>query len=430
MLSKIVSNFPLRSVLLSSQRSAPFSTWSTLTSAPPDPILGLNETFKKDPNPKKVLLGMGVYRDDDNKPFVLSCIRAAEKKIFERKMDHEYAGIQGIDAFIGNALKVAYGEQSQLLKDGRIAAAQSLSGTGSLRLGFEFLYEFWPSRRPQIYIPEPSWPIHKGLALRSNFKPKTYRYYDPKTKGLDFEGLKEDLSKRANKEQIVVFHVCAHNPTGVDPTQEQWKEILEIVKAKRHFVVFDSAYQGFASGDLQRDAYALNLFAESYDRIMLAQSFAKNFGVYGERVGVCSLITGDKKESEVVLSRMKQLARTLYSSPPIHGARLINTVLEDKALTEEWHSELKVMSGRMAAMRKGIVQKLKERGSPHNWAHITNQIGMFAYTGFNKEIVEELRTKYGIYMTTDGRISICGLNTKNLDYVADAFHAATKDKKF
>jgi aspartate aminotransferase len=239
----------------------------------------------------------------------------------------------------------------------------------------------------------------------------------------------EDLDKAPN-EQIVLLHVCAHNPTGVDPTNEQWGKILEVVKRKNHFVMFDSAYQGFASGDLKKDAYAIELFQKSYDRILLCQSFAKNFGIYGERAGTLSVVTGSKTETEVVMSRLKQIARPIWSNPPIYGARLINVVLENPDLVKEWHRELKVMSGRMFDMRQGLYNKIVQSGSKHSWKHVIDQIGMFAYTGLNKEMVEELRNTYGIYMTADGRISICGLNTKNLDYIAESFHAVTKDKQF
>lgn len=241
MLSKVVSSHFKNVQGFNRVAAYQFSTWSSLQSAPPDPILGLNEAFKKDGNPKKVLLGMGVYRDDNNKPYILNCIRKAEQIIFEKKMDHEYAGIQGIDSYIKNALNLAYGAESAVMKDGRVAGAQSLSGTGSLRLGFEFLSQFYPVKGAEIYVPNPTWPVHKTIPDRVGMKCNTYRYFDQKTKGLDFTGLLEDLDKAKN-ESIVLLHVCAHNPTGVDPTQEQWKKILELVKRKQHFVVFDSAY--------------------------------------------------------------------------------------------------------------------------------------------------------------------------------------------
>ena len=349
MLSKIVTS-QLKSSFAMNGRIAGFSTWSKLESAPPDPILGLSEAFKKDPSPKKQLLGAGVYRDNDNKPYVLNCIRAAEKVIVEKQMDHEYAGIQGIDSFVANALKLAYGDNSTLLNEGRVAGAQSLSGTGSLRLGMEFLAAFYPVKGAEIMTPTPTWPVHNTIPGRIGMKAKPYRYFDAKTKGLDINGMLEDLDKAAN-EQIVLLHVCAHNPTGVDPTKAQWGQILEVVKRKQHFVMFDSAYQGFASGDLKKDAYAIDLFTQSWDRIMLCQSFAKNFGIYGERAGTLSLVTGNKNETEIVMSRIKQLARPIYSNPPIHGARLINAVLENPELVKEWHRELKVMSSRMTDMR-------------------------------------------------------------------------------
>ena len=281
-------------------------------------------------------------------------------------MDHEYAGIEGIPSYVNNVLRLAYGADSQLLKDGRVAGAQSISGTGSLRLGFEFLAQFYPTKGAEVYVPNPTWPVHKTIPERVGLKWQQYRYFDQKTKGLDITGLLEDLDKAKN-ESIVLFHVCAHNPTGVDPTPAQWKQILELVQRKQHFVTFDSAYQGFASGDLAKDAYSLNLFTQNYDRVMLFQSFAKNFGIYGERAGAVSLVTGSRTETEVAMSRLKQIARPIYSNPPIHGARLVDIVLSEKELTAEWHRELKVMSGRMMAMRNGIVQKLKDRGSPHSW---------------------------------------------------------------
>jgi aspartate aminotransferase len=230
----------------------------------------------------------------------------------------------------------------------------------------EFLAGFYPVKGAEILTPTPTWPVHNTIPGRVGMKFKPYRYFSPKTKGLDIDGMLEDLDKAAN-EQIVLLHVCAHNPTGVDPSEDQWKKILEVVKRKQHFVMFDSAYQGFASGDLKKDAYAIELFTQSWDRIMLCQSFAKNFGIYGERAGTLSLVTGSKTETEVVMSRIKQIARPIYSNPPIHGARLINAVLENPELVKEWHRELKVMSGRMADMRHGLFNKLQAVGSKHSW---------------------------------------------------------------
>lgn len=405
-----------------------FSTWASVTAAPADPILGLNEAYKKDTNPKKQLLGMGVYRCDQSKPYILDCVRKAEQKILDLDMDHEYAGIQGIDSYIAKCMNLAYGADHKALQEGRVAAAQSISGTGSLRLGMQFLNDWYP-KDAAIHVPSPTWPLHKGLVGLVGRELKEYRYYDPKTKGLDYAGFTEDL-KNAKDGSIFLMHVCAHNPTGVDPTHEQWNNLLDIVKSKNHFVAFDSAYQGFASGDLEKDAYSLRLFSSNIDNLMLFQSFAKNFGLYGERAGCISFITSNPAEKDICMSRIKTLARGLYSNPPIHGARIIDIILGDAELTKSWHEDLRVMSGRMNAMRHGLHGNMKNLGSEHNWDHIINQIGMFAYTGLSKPMVDELREKYAIYMTADGRISIAGLNTGNLDYIANAFHTVTKGKQF
>lgn len=406
-----------------------FSTWGEITAAPADPILGLSEAFKTDSNPKKVLLGMGAYRDDAGKPFILECVKIAEERILANKMDHEYAPIQGIDSFIKKSQALAFGADSKAIKENRIAGAQSLSGTGSLRVGFTFLRDWYPHKDVDVYMPNPTWPLHRNLAGLTGWKWHNYRYYHPETKGLDFDGMIEDL-KNVKDNSIALFHVCAHNPTGVDPTPAQWNNVMDVVKTKNLFCGFDSAYQGFASGNLETDSYSLRLFAENTDNIMLFQSFAKNFGIYGERAGCVSVVTKNEGEAKLVQSRIKQIARPIYSNPPIHGARIVDIVLGDEKLTAMWHADLVNMSSRMAEMRAGLVKQLKDLGNEHNWSHVTDQIGMFAYTGLADAQVTELREKYAIYMTQDGRISIAGLNSGNLEYVAKAFHSVTHGKKF
>jgi len=237
----------------------------------------------------------------------------------------------------------------------------------------------------------------------------------------------EDISK-CSDEQIVVFHACAHNPTGQDPSQDQWKKLLEVCKKKGHLALFDSAYQGFASGNLDTDAYSIRLFAQHTDRVAVTQSFAKNFGLYGERIGSLNILCSSAEEATLVNGRIRTFARPMYSNPPIHGARIIDIILGDKTLTKMWHDDLVLMSSRMKQMRTGLVQNLKDAGSKLDWSHITNQIGMFAYTGMSEEQVMDLRKNEGLYMTADGRISICGLNTKNLAYIAKGIHRVTKDK--
>jgi len=278
---------------------------------------------------------MGAYRDDQGKPFILDCVRIAEEKILADGMDHEYAGIQGIDSYIKRSQELAFGTTTPM-RENRIAGIQSLSGTGSLRVGFTFLRDWYPNKDAEVYLPNPTWPLHRNLTNLCGFKWNNYSYYHPETKGLDFEGMTKDL-KAMKDESIVLFHVCAHNPTGVDLSQNQWNEVLDIVKTKKLMSCFDSAYQGFASGDLEEDSYSLKLFAENTDNLMLFQSFAKNFGLYGERVGALSLVTQNQDEKSIVMSRLKQIARPIYSNPPIHGARIVDIILSDPKLTAMWH---------------------------------------------------------------------------------------------
>jgi aspartate aminotransferase, mitochondrial len=400
------------------------SLFSHLKPRPADPILGIVEEFKKDKDAKKVNLSAGTYKDNEGKPYILNCVRAAEKLILDKKIDHEYLPIEGLQGFIKNSLKVAYAEDNQALKEDRIVGVQGLSGTGSLRLGFEFFATNYPGNKT-VFIPNPSWPNHKNIVARSGMEFKEYRYYDSQNKSLNLNGMLEDLDKAPEK-SIVILHVCAHNPTGMDPTESQWEDIYKVIAKKNHLPFFDMAYQGFASGDLTKDSFALRKFANSGMKLALAQSYAKNFGLYGERIGCFSLICDSQEEAKAVESHVKFIARAQYSNPPKYGAHLVDIVLSDPTLTAEWHKELLVMSERINSMRQALFNGLKANGSTLNWDHIVKQIGMFAYTGLNLEQVKRLKSEFHIYLTDDGRISISGLNTKNVDYVAKSFHEVSK----
>lgn len=401
-----------------------FSMWSHIKPRPADPILGIVEEFKKDPATTKVNLSAGTYKDNEGKPYILNCVKAAQKIIIEKNIDHEYLPIEGLRGFIDNSLKLAYTSDNKALKENRIVGVQGLSGTGSLRIGFEFLAEHYPGPR-KVLMPNPTWPNHKNIVARANMQCQEYRYYDFQNKSLNLNGMLEDLDK-AEKGSIVVLHVCAHNPTGMDPTQGEWAEIQKVIQAKGHLPFFDMAYQGFATGDLDKDSYALRKFADSGMNLCLAQSYAKNFGLYGQRVGCFSLICDSKEEAVAAESNAKFIARAQYSNPPKQGAHLVDIVLSNPDLTAEWHRELKIMADRINAMRQSLYENIKNQGSTHNWEHIIKQIGMFAYTGVSKDQVKRLKQEFHVYLTDDGRISISGLNTKNVEYVAKAFHEVTK----
>lgn len=272
-----------------------------------------------------------------------------------------------------------------------------------------------------------SWGNHLKIMGACGLKTATYRYYDRSTNGLNFEGMVEDIQK-APKGSIILLHACAHNPTGCDPTKEQWNQIYQAILEKEHVAFFDSAYQGFASGDSEKDAWALREAVAQGLPVMLAQSFAKNFGLYGERCGTLSIVCGDEKQKELVMSQLKCIIRPMYSSPPRHGSSIVKTVLSNEKLTAQYYDECASMADRILDMRTKLVAKLKEVGSKHDWSHVTDQIGMFAFTGMSAEMCDRLTNEYSIYLTKDGRISIAGLNDSNLDYVAKAIHDVTDGK--
>ncbi|KAL1413377.1 aspartate transaminase aat1 [Vanrija albida] len=399
------------------------SVWANVKAGPPDAILGITEKFKADQDPKKINLGVGAYRDGNGKPYVLPSVSKAEEILFKEKLDKEYLPITGLASFDKLATELAYGEDSAPIKENRLAVTQSLSGTGALRIGMEFIAEHYPNK--SIYLPTPTWGNHNAIAKRAGLTAEKYRYFDPATVGLNFEALKEDI-KAAPEGSVILLHACAHNPTGVDPTQEQWKELSQIFKEKKHFPFFDMAYQGFASGDPVRDAFAVRYFVEQGHQILLCQSFAKNLGLYGERVGTLSLVTASPEEKARVDSQIKLLVRPAYSNPPVHGARLVSTILSKPELKEQWLGEVKEMADRIIALREKLYNKLVELKTPGEWGHVKSQIGMFSFTGLKPEQVDQLAEKYHIYLTRDGRISMAGLNDNNIEYFAESVSKVVK----
>lgn len=279
---------------------------------------------------------------------MLDCVQEAQRRIIEGNLDHEYLPIQGLQSFVDNSKRLAYGEDFDGVND-RVVGIQTLSGTGSLRVAMEFLENWLPNKVP-IYVPNPTWGNHKTIAKKAGLEVREYKYYKPSTRGFDFEGMVTDL-KNAPKGSIILLHPCAHNPTGVDPSKDQWQEIFEVVKKNELFAFFDSAYQGFATGDVSGDAYAIRLFAKEYNRTLLCQSFAKNFGLYGQRVGCLSFVTENAEEGTRLLSQLKLNARPMYSNPPLHGARIVDTVLSDPELKDLWFREVKGMADRIISMR-------------------------------------------------------------------------------
>ena len=343
-------------------------------------------------------------------------MRKAEEKVISARLNKEYAPITGLPEFTKAAAVLAYGKNSSALD--RLAITQSISGTGALRIGAAFLARFYPGEKT-IYIPTPSWANHVNVFTDAGLKVEKYTYYNKDTISLDFEGLIADIKKAPNG-SMFLFHACAHNPTGVDPTPEQWKQIEAAVKEKGHFAFFDMAYQGFASGDIHKDAFAVRYFVEQGHNICLAQSFAKNMGLYGERIGAFSIVCESAEESKRVDSQIKILVRPMYSNPPIHGARIAAEILNTPELYEQWLVEVKGMADRIIKMRALLKENLEKLGSKHDWSHITSQIGMFAYTGLTPEQMDKLAKEHSVYATRDGRISVAGITSDNVGRLAEA----------
>jgi aromatic-amino-acid transaminase len=398
------------------------SIFAAVEMAPRDPILGLNEAFNADTRATKVNLGVGVYCDDSGKIPLLAAVRAAEKARLEALPARGYQPIEGPAGYNQAVQNLLFGADSALIEDGRVVTIEALGGTGALKVGADFLRRLLPSAK--VYISDPSWENHRALFESAGFAVETYPYYDAASRGVNFAGMKACLAGLPAG-SIVVLHACCHNPTGADLGEAQWKEVVETVRARGLVAFIDMAYQGFADG-IEPDALALRLFAASGLQFFVSSSFSKSFSLYGERVGALSIVTADREESARVLSQVKRVVRTNYSNPPTHGGAIVAAVLTRPELRRQWEEELAGMRDRIRAMRTGLVDKLGARGVAQDFSFVARQRGMFSYTGLSAAQVERLKTEFGIYAVSTGRICLAALNTRNLDYVADAIAAVIK----
>lgn len=394
----------------------PTSPLAAVPMAPRDPILGVTEAYVADKNPNKVNLGVGVYTDDNGKVPLLECVRLAEEQRGKAGTPKSYLPIDGIAAYDKAVRELVFGAASKPLTDNRVVTVQALGGTGGLRVGADFLRQISPGAT--VWISDPSWENHRALFEASGFPVKAYAYYDAASHGVNFAGMKASLQAMPAGD-IVVLHSCCHNPTGVDLSQAQWREVLDIVKARGLVPFLDLAYQGFADGT-NEDAYAPRLFSESMQPVFLSSSFSKSFSLYGERVGAFSLVAGSAEEAARALSQLKRIVRTNYSSPPTHGGDIVARVLTTPELRAQWEKELGGMRDRIKAMRKALVEGIHKRVPGRDFSFILAQRGMFSYSGLTKEQVERLRADSSIYAIDTGRICVAALTTRNIDYVADA----------
>ena len=392
------------------------SLFTAVEMAPRDPILGLNEQFNADTNPNKVNLGVGVYFDDNGKLPLLKCVQAVEKQMTDAPKPRGYLPIDGVAAYDAAVKTLVFGANSEPLKSGRVATVQGIGGTGGLKVGADFLKKLNPSAK--VLISDPSWENHRAMFSQAGFVVETYAYYDAAARGVNFAGMLADL-QAAPAGTIVVLHACCHNPTGYDITAAQWDQVVDTVKAGQLVAFLDMAYQGFGHG-IAQDGAVIGKFVDAGLNFLVATSFSKSFSLYGERVGALSVLCQHKDEADRVLSQLKICIRTNYSTPQIHGATVVATVLNTPALRAQWEEELAEMRVRIKAMRSSLVDGLKAAGVKQDMSFITSQIGMFSYSGLTKDQMVRLRTEFGVYGTDTGRMCVAALNSKNLDYVCAA----------
>jgi len=392
------------------------SLFTAVEMAPRDPILGLNEQFAADTNPNKVNLGVGVYFDDNGKLPLLQCVQAAEQAMMKAPTARGYLPIDGIVAYDNAVKTLVFGAGSEPLTSGRVATVQALGGTGGLKVGADFLKKLSPNAK--VLISDPSWENHRALFSQAGFVVESYPYYDADRRGVDFDGMLAALNA-APAGTIVVLHACCHNPTGYDITSAQWNQVVEAVKARKLTPFLDMAYQGFANG-IQEDGAAIGKFVDAGLTFFVSTSFSKSFSLYGERVGALSVLCESKEEAARVLSQLKIMVRTNYSNPPIHGGAVVAAVLGDAQLRAQWEQELAEMRVRIKAMRQKLVDGLKAAGVKEDMSFITQQIGMFSYSGLTKAQMHRLRDEFGVYGTDTGRMCVAALNSKNIDYVCNA----------
>ncbi|KAK7109200.1 hypothetical protein V1264_013285 [Littorina saxatilis] len=399
------------------------SIFSNVKMGPTIEVFALTKRFSEDTNQNKVNLGVGAYRTDEGKPWVLPMVKTVENQISaDMTLNHEYLPVAGLPAFRTAASALILGKDNPAILENRVEGIQVQGGTGGIRLTAEFLKRNFGS--DVVYVSKPTWGNHKTVFSHAGFSQiKEYRYWDAKNLGVDFEGLKEDL-QNAPEGACVILHAVAHNPTGNDPTMDQWAQIADIIEARKLFPLLDCAYQGFATGDLEADAQVVRYFVKRGFELFIAQSFSKNFGLYNERIGNLCIVTKTPDVIPQIRSQMEIIARTMWSNPSHHGARIVAMVLANPAYFEEWKSQVATMANRIKEMRQMMFNKLRQKKVPGSWNHILQQIGMFSFTGLTQDQSRVMVEKHHVFMLLNGRISMAGLTTKNVDYVVDAIQDA------
>jgi aspartate aminotransferase len=390
--------------------------FNSLVAAPPDPILGLTEAFKKDPNPNKVNLGVGVYKDARGRTPVLASVKRAEEKLLRAEDTKNYLPIEGHAEFDAATLALLFGADHTLLHSGRAITAQAPGGTGALRVAADFIASTLGAKT--VWLSDPTWPNHPNVFQAAGLKTATYPYFDKSRNSVAFDAMLAALNNMPEGD-VVVLHGCCHNPTGVDLDQTQWRAVAEVVAERALLPVVDFAYQGFGEG-LAADAVGLAKLADHCPDMLVASSYSKNFGLYNERVGALTLVVARPDTADTALSHIKRVIRANYSNPPAHGAAVVAAVLNDPELRAQWEAEVREMRDRINTMRHLFVETLHEKGVTQDFSFIARQRGMFSFSGLTPEQVKALRERHAVYVVGSGRISVAGMTEDNMDYLCRA----------
>lgn len=381
-----------------------------ITPAPADPILGLADAFNDDTRGNKINLGIGVYKNANGQTTIMQAVKEAEKKLLTTETDKNYLPIDGIACYQAFTQALIFGEGSPIIQQKRAKTSQTLGGTGALRVAAEFVKHQVKAKK--IWVSTPTWPNHLTIFQATGLEIGEYRYYDSQNHQLDWDNMLADLNQ-AQAGDVVLFHACCHNPTGIDPTPEQWQILADLSAQKGWLPLFDFAYQGFGNG-LEEDAYSIRTFLKNHKELLIANSYSKNFGLYNERTGAFTLVAENAEIAEICQTQIKYIIRTLYSNPAKHGAGVVNTILGDDILKKQWEIELTEMRDRIKQMRALFVTLLAEYGAKENFDFILHQNGMFSFSGLSPEQVDRLKQDFAIYMTRSGRINVAGITQDNI----------------
>lgn len=388
--------------------------FETLAAAPPDSILGLIDAFNRDPNPHKINLSVGVYQDAAGRTPVLRCVKAAERLLVENETTKTYLGIDGLPDFRHHVQRLAFGES---VAADRVAVVQTPGGTSGLRVAGDFIASFLPGAT--LWHSNPTWANHPAVFAAAGVPVEVYPYLNADRTGLDLDAMLGALREGPRAGDVILLHACCHNPTGVDPTPEQWREITAVIADRRLLPLVDFAYQGFGEG-LVEDAQGLHILLDQCEEMLVSSSFSKNFGLYSERVGALSMVATTPQQAEVGLSQLKRLVRTDYSNPPRHGGAIVATVLDDAELTAMWHEELAEMRQRIAEMRQAFVGAMRRHVPDRDFSFLLDQKGMFSFSGLTPMQVDRLKSEHSVYIVGSGRINVAGISHVNLDLLCEA----------